>query len=353
MISIWCDFIERNFLQTTFQELVKQEFIEGATSNPSIFASALKSGNYEKEIAQMRKDLDSHRQPLSQGLQAKTIYENLALQDIQSAAKILLHLYKKNPQNGLVSIEIDPNFCDDIESSVHEGVRLWQRLKCPNAMIKVPATQSGFIIMQRIMSKGINVNATLVFSKEQARRVLQAFNEAYKERAHHTDAVSHDCGHTLCNPQGIISVFVSRFDREMDFVLPDSLRGKYGICNAIDIYEDFQANNENANFRILFASTGVKEKNALYNDMGYYVYPLAFENCVNTLPLATLQEIDYKKLRAINPSDTPIFHSKVFKDIKKHLDSQGLSIETIEQKLLKDGLQSFKQSFKDMLDSLS
>ncbi len=35
MISIWCDFIERSFLQNEFKTLVREGKIQGATSNPS------------------------------------------------------------------------------------------------------------------------------------------------------------------------------------------------------------------------------------------------------------------------------------------------------------------------------
>ena len=35
--SIWCDFIERDFLENRFQEIINDEVIKGATSNPAIF----------------------------------------------------------------------------------------------------------------------------------------------------------------------------------------------------------------------------------------------------------------------------------------------------------------------------
>ena len=38
-------------------------------------------------------------------------------------------------------------------------------------MIKIPATQAGYIAMRELTSRGIHVNATLVFSQEQAKCV--------------------------------------------------------------------------------------------------------------------------------------------------------------------------------------
>ena len=78
MISIWCDFIERSFLQGEFKELVAQGKIQGATSNPSIFAQALKSDSYKADINKLKQ----------QGKEPKEIYESLAIEDIKSASEI-------------------------------------------------------------------------------------------------------------------------------------------------------------------------------------------------------------------------------------------------------------------------
>ena len=323
MISIWCDFIERSFLQNEFKTLVREGKIQGATSNPSIFAQALKSESYKESINELKQ----------QGKEPKEIYESLAIEDIKSASEILMPLFLENPQNGLISIEIDPFLSNDINASIDEGVRLWHEINAKNVMIKVPATQSGYTIMEHLMLRGINVNATLVFTKEQSRRVLQAFQKA------NTQA------------QGVISVFVSRFDRVIDPQLQDEkLCGKYGIANAIAIYKDFLSQKPQQNYRILFASTGVKEKNAIYNDEGYYVYPLAFENCVNTLPLPTLHALQMQNLKAPSMQQIASFDDL---EIAASLEEMDINLVAIEEQLLQDGLKSFEQSFELMLDSLA
>lgn len=323
MISIWCDFIERSFLQNEFKTLVAQGKIQGATSNPSIFAQALKSESYKESINELKQ----------QGKEPKEIYESLAIEDIKSASEILMPLFLENPQNGLISIEIDPFLSNDINASIDEGVRLWHEINAKNVMIKVPATQSGYTIMEHLMLRGINVNATLVFTKEQSRRVLQAFQK------------------TNTQAQGVISVFVSRFDRVIDMQLKDEkLYGKYGIANAIAIYKDFLSQKPQQNYRILFASTGVKEKNAIYNDEGYYVYPLAFENCVNTLPLPTLHALQMQNLKAPSMQQIASFDDL---EIAASLEEMDINLVAIEEQLLQDGLKSFEQSFELMLDSLA
>ena len=81
------------------------------------------------------------------------------------------------------------------------------------------------------MSEGINVNATLIFSPKQAQNVVEAFQRAtirFKDNYE---------GKKI--PQGVVSVFVSRFDSKLDKLLqelnlPES---KVGIYNAIKIYD--------------------------------------------------------------------------------------------------------------------
>ena len=38
--SLWCDFVEKSFLETEFVELIDKGIINAATSNPAIFKSA-------------------------------------------------------------------------------------------------------------------------------------------------------------------------------------------------------------------------------------------------------------------------------------------------------------------------
>ena len=128
---------------------------------------------FMEESYQEQKDTLKDKKP-------KEIYESLAKSDIQRAAELLMPIYSNNPNDGYVSIEVDPNLCDDAKATIEEGVRLFKEIGYPNVMIKIPATKAGFSAMEELISQGISVNATLVFTKEQTIGCMEAFKRGYE-----------------------------------------------------------------------------------------------------------------------------------------------------------------------------
>ncbi|MFW3327844.1 transaldolase, partial [Aliarcobacter butzleri] len=277
--SLWCDFIERDFLENRFKEIINKGIIQGATSNPAIFESSITTSVAYKQQLDML-----------QANNEKTIYEELALTDIKRAAFLLDDLHRKDADDGFISIEVDPLLCDDAAGTIEEGIRLYSSINAENVMIKIPATDAGYIAMRELTSRGINVNATLIFSPFQAIKCAQALDEGIKDSNKDIKAV--------------ISVFVSRFDRMMDSELSSKglQSSKLGIINATKCY--YEVNKfENANIRTLFASTGVKGNEL---NPSYYIDNLIYPNSVNTAPLATIEDwlTDGKKEQTAIMSET-------------------------------------------------
>ncbi len=319
--SLWCDFVERNFLDNQFVELIKTKTINGATSNPSIFKSAITTSKaYKDDIEKLK------------AKSAKEIYEELAVKDIKKAAQKLLPLYEKG-DDGFISIEVDPFFCDDADATIDEGKRLFAKIDMPNVMIKVPATASGYKAMEVLLSEGINVNATLIFSTTQTKNCLEAF-----ERGNATFG-----GKIL--PKAVISVFVSRFDRKLDTKLKELglPTAKVGIYNALSVHDMIENYGLN-NVRCLFASTGVKGDD-LKPD--YYIRELLCKNSINTAPLNTI-----KYFVESNEDLNEIGKHENVEDFFKTLDANGIDMNKTCDELMKDGLISFKDAFKEILDVL-
>lgn len=319
--SLWCDFIERDFLENGFKNLIENKIINGATSNPSIFASSISSSSAYKQQLDMLQAND-----------AKTIYEELALTDIKRASQLLLNLHKENLDDGFISIEVDPTLCNDAEKTIKEGERIFSMLAAENIMIKIPATEAGYIAMRELTSKGINVNATLIFSPKQAAMCAKALDDGIKASNKDTKAV--------------VSVFVSRFDRKLDNILVEkSLEtGKIGIVNATKCY--YEVNSiENKNVRTLFASTGVKDDKV---SSCYYVDNLIFPNSINTAPLSTIKDWVNDGIK----EETKIKTEKECDDYFKLLENNDINLERVYEKLLEEGLEAFKISFKELLSKI-
>jgi len=316
--SIWCDFVERNFLENEFQELINNKIINGATSNPAIFQQSItNSSAYTQQINML------------QANDNKKIYEELAIADIKRAAQLLKPLFDQNANDGFISLEVDPTLCDDMMGTIEEGARLHSQIGYDNVMIKIPATQAGYGAMEHLTSLGINVNATLIFSPDQALKSATALNNGIKKSGKDT--------------KGVVSIFVSRFDRSLDKKLKklELEPAKTGIINATLCYHEIEAVG-NKNIRTLFASTGVKGDDLIPS---YYIDELIFPNSINTAPLHTIDgwlQDGKKEQTKIQDKEDCIQYFELLK-------SNQIDIETVYNELLQDGLSAFKVSFQELL----
>jgi transaldolase len=318
--SLWADFIEREYLDKEFKELIEKKVINGATSNPAIFKNAiLTSPAYKQQLSSL------------DGMSPKEKYEALAIHDIQKAADILKPLYDAG-DDGYVSIEVDPFLCDDAAATIAEGKRLYKTIGRENVMIKVPATEAGYSAMQELSASAIPVNATLIFTKAQAIACAKAFAEGAKKSSKVVDTV--------------ISIFVSRIDRALDATLQKHgvAPALSGIYNSAAIYSAIEA-MQVPGCRALFASTGVKDDTL---SAYYYVDALLAYNSVNTAPIDTIKAFDANgaKQKAL-----PIAPEVIQEHFAKVM-ACGINFETVLQKQIDDGLVAFKEAFQDILEAL-
>ena len=316
--TIWCDFCERDFLENEFQELLENKIIYGATSNPAIFEQSItNSSAYTQQINML------------QANDSKKIYEELATTDIKRASTIMKYLYDEDANDGFISLEVDPTLCNDMMGTISEGARLYSTIAADNVMIKIPATKAGYGAMENLTAMGINVNATLIFSPTQALLSTQALDKGIKQSGKDT--------------KGVVSVFVSRFDRALDLKLKELelAQSKFGIINATKCYHLVQS-LENKNIRTLFASTGVKGDDL---NPSYYIDNLIFPYSINTAPLNTIKSWIINGKTSQSKILLEAECDSYFEDIKKH----NINIDHLYRELLEDGLLSFKNSFAQIL----
>ena len=312
MTSIWVDYLDREFLDNEFKELVKSGLVNGLTSNPAIFSNALKKDVYKDDLEKRK------------GKSAKEKYEEMAVKDIQKACDVLKPLYEEG-NDGFASIEVDPRLINDVKGTIDEALRLYDKIERENLMIKIPANETGYKAMEELAKRGININATLVFSPNQAMKSLEAINKG--------------------DIEGVISVFVSRFDRKLNpsLAMQNLAKDRIGFFNAIKIYNQIQ-NANLPNIRTLFASTGVKQS---YLPKDYYVQNLYLPDSVLTLPLDVIEEIKDKEIDESFP-----FQTKHIDAFFGFLSPAGISLQNAYNELFEEGVKAFEDAFENMLNSI-
>jgi len=312
--SIWVDYLDREFLQGEFKELVNSGLVNGLTSNPAIFANALKKDVYKEDLERLK------------GKSPKEKYEEIAVKDIQLACDILKDKYEEG-DDGYASIEVDPRLINDAKGTIDEALRLYDKIQRDNVMIKIPANEAGYKAMEELAKKGININATLVFSPNQAMRAFEAIHKGPR---------------TI---DGVISIFVSRFDRKLNplLAMQNLAKDRVGFFNAIKIYNQIEEKGV-PNIRALFASTGVKQE---YLPKDYYVQNLYLPHSVLTLPLDVIEEIKDKELE-----ESFHFQTKHIDAFFSFLTPAGINMQKIYQELFEEGVVAFEKAFEEMLDSL-
>jgi transaldolase len=346
-VSIWLDTLSRELLESgDFARLIDEDAVTGATSNPTIFAKAITgSDRYDDQL----------RAAAGSGVRdPQELFFELALDDVRRAADLLRPAYDQSDgRDGFVSFECTPDLADDSDATIEQALELWGRLARPNVMIKVPATAAGIPAIEELTARGVNVNVTLLFSVARYEQVIDAYMNGLERRLTSGEPV-----------QGIASVasfFVSRIDAKVDPQLPtdSALRGRVAIANARLAYaryldrfsedpclaDDRWRALRDAGARPqrpLWASTGTKDP--AYSDV-LYVEKLITPGAVNTMPEATLRAFaehgDVQHALSIAGAANGTL---------RRARQAGIDLDAITSKLERDGVRSFCDSYRDLLD---
>jgi transaldolase len=345
-VSIWLDDISRERLKTgNLTQLIRDKYVVGVTSNPTIFAKALSKGSaYDDQV----------RELAVRGVDVEEAARAITTYDIRWAADVLRPVYDRTDGvDGRVSIEVDPRLAHDTEKTTAEAKALWWMVDRPNVFIKIPATLAGLPAITATLAEGISVNVTLIFSLERYGQVIDAFFEGLeKARAN---------GHDLSKIESVASFFVSRVDTEIDKRLEKlgktDLRGKAAIANARLAYEQFEQKSatdrwtalKNAGAqpqRPLWASTGVK--NPDYRDT-MYVEELVAPQTVNTMPEPTLDAVaDHGEIKG----NTIQGRYDEARQVMAALKDAGIDYDDVVRVLEEEGVEKFEASWTELLDTI-
>ena len=354
--SVWLDYIRRKLLTGgELRKMVEVDGLRGVTSNPTIFQKAIGgSDDYEETI---------HRLGAAGDATAGTIYEQLAVEDIQSAADILRSVYDASQRaDGFVSMEVSPTLAHDTAGTLAEARRLWRKVERENLMVKVPATPEGIPAIQQLIGEGININVTLLFARAACSRVFEAYMaglERFIEQGGDPRRVA-----------SVASLFVSRIDtainplleaelpagREAEREARRKLVGKVAIANSKLAYQDWKETCRGTRWRklaqqgarpqrLLWASTGTKDPRM--SDVAY-VEALIGPDTVDTTPPATLEAF----LAHGSPENRLEQGIPEASQVLAALAETGISLDQITDRLVAEGVQSFAKSFEDLMQTL-
>jgi transaldolase / glucose-6-phosphate isomerase len=352
--SPWMDYIRRDLLTGGgLKKMMDGDGLRGMTSNPAIFEKSITGSTLYNDMLQS---------PEAKSLDAKSLYERIAIRDVQDACDIFKPVYQSTRRrDGYVSLEVSPYLANDTKGTIEEAKRLWKAVGRENLMVKVPGTPEGVPAIRQLLEAGLNINVTLLFAQSAYEQVAEAFLAALEARALKGQDVSHIAS--------VASFFVSRIDTLVDSKIEEKLKtaigatkdllqsieGKVAIANAKLTYKKYQelfggprwkalAAKGAQTQRLLWASTSTK--NPKYRDV-LYVEELIGADTVDTIPPATFDAFrDHGKLRPSLTEDVP-GAAKVMHDMEK----AGISMKEVTQKLLEDGVKLFADAFKTLLDA--
>jgi len=347
-VSIWLDDLSRERIETgNLAELVKEKHVVGVTTNPTIFATALADGErYDDQVRRLG----------AQGADVSRVTFELTTEDVRNACDVLLPIHQGKPEDGRVSIEVDPFLAHDTDATVRSAQDLWAAVDRPNAFIKIPATEAGLPAIRAAIGQGINVNVTLIFAVDRYRGVMEAYLAGLED--------AKEAGLDLSSIHSVASFFVSRVDTEVDKRLDaigtddaDELRGEAAVANARLAYAAYEEAFGSERYaaleaagalpqRPLWASTGVKDER--YPDTKY-VTDLVVAGTVNTMPEKTLDAFaDHGELNG----DQVTGRESDARAIFDRLRDVGIDFADVLQVLEREGVEKFEKSWKQLVDTI-
>ncbi len=354
--SVWLDNLSRHLMDSgELKRWIEEDGVTGITSNPTIFQKAISgSRDYDASLKTL----------LRKGVRdEKELFLGLAMEDIARAADMLSPIYRQSGgKDGMVSIEVSPDLAYDPEKTMAEAHRLFSAIGKKNILIKVPGTEPGLSAIEQLTAEGVNVNITLLFSRDRYEKVAEAYLRGLEKRARQ--------GQPVREIVSVASFFVSRVDTLTDKLLENRmasastdadtkkirrLLGRAAVANAKLAYQKYKAIFSSKRFldlkganvqRILWGSTGTK--NPAYSDIKY-VQELIGPDSINTLPEATLLAFKDHGRAQITIGDRLEEAEGIFRD----LQAVGVDIRQVTEQLEKEGVKLFADSFSLLLKEIA
>ncbi len=330
--KVWLDSVDPDEVRRNYER-----GITGATSNPIIISDILKTGAYDKQMAEL----------MEEGLDDKAVAWRMTEQLVRDAQGVFAPVWERTGGNdGYVSFELDP-LLEDAEAGPAMTERIYQYVQLgkqyglgqTNRMIKVPATEAGLAALEQLAAAGVTINVTLIFSDRQYKAARDAIWRGAQRRRD-----------GLAKFKSVYSIFISRVDVYTEKHVPelsDEAQGLVGILNVKELWRENQAFWRDKHLplqqEIIFASTGAKLD---WQAEDYYVEHLAGSD-IMTNPPKTNDAIEKLNKRYTGQIDK-MPPQAVIDEIHQKVDAAKM-----EQVLMEEGLKKFADPFKALLKTIA
>ena len=354
--SVWLDYLRRSLIASgELRRMIEEDGVSGVVCSPAILEKAIAGGS---EYGDLVGTLEART------LDAKALYEHLAIRDVRAAADVLRSVYKATARrDGYVSLDVSPALAHDTAATTAEARRLVAAVDRRNVMIRIPATAQGIAAMRALVGEGINVNAALLFAADTYEAVVEAYLDGLEDLAGR--------GGDVGRLASVASVSVGRVDTAIDERIAAALEGsrnadaqrvlhalvgKAGVANARLIFQrhlelfsgprwEALASRGARTQRVLWTSTGAK--NPVYCDV-LYVEELIGPGTVITMPSTTFDAFrDHGRPRASLTEDVD-----AAEETARMLAEAGVSMKDVADELLADGLRVSTDTFDRLLKAV-
>jgi transaldolase len=349
-VSIWLDDLSRQRINSgNLATLIREWYVVGVTSNPTIFAHAVvHAEDYAEQVKQLA----------ARGASVDEAVREITVADVQQACDVFSGTWEvTGGVDGRVSLEVSPQLAHDTDATLAQAGELWKLVDRPNVMIKIPATVECLPAITGALADGISVNVTLVFSVARHREVMAAFFTGLEQASAN--------GYDVARIASVASFFVSRVDTEVDKRLEAigtekalALRGQAAVANARLAYAAYQQEFGTQRWaqlkqagarpqRPLWASTGVK--NPAYPDTKY-VTELIAPGVVNTMPENTLLALaDHGTVPGDQVSGTAEAAQRTFDELAE----VGIDLDDVFGVLEREGVEKFIASWTELGETVA
>lgn len=338
---IWLDNVSRGMVADgTLRRYIDDAGVTGLTSNPTIFAHAVKKGaDYDAAI----------RQKTTEGKAGEALFFELAIEDLGAAADLFRPMHDRTDGlDGWVSLEVSPLLVNDAAASLNAARELHRRAQRPNLFIKIPGTPEGLTAIEESIFAGVPINVTLLFSAEQYVKAAEAYLRGIERR------IAAGLAPKIAS---VASLFVSRWDTAVKDRVPEQLRNRLGIANArlaYSAYRELLGSPRWRNLmaagaqpqRLLWASTGTKSPTVRDT---LYIEALAVADTINTMPEQTLRAFaDHGELGDFLSADRGDANA-----VLDEFGRAGIDLPALALQLQREGAESFTRSWQDLLDQIT